>query len=429
MIYEPEKIKIIPPKDVQFNISDQLFFETLLMEIRGKTISYASHKQKTDREKETNLNEKVRNLEKNQTISDEQVLELERIKHELEQLRKKKIEGIAVRCRDTWINEGKKPTHYFCNLENRNFINKTVSFLEKNDGQVIDDQADILKEAEQFYISLYEKRNVQDVDISRIINNAPKLNEIDRDLLKNELTTNEIASALKNMDNNKSPGPDGFTVEFFKFFFPDIGDYYTRSIHEGLTSGNLSVTQYQGVITCIPKGDKPKQFLKNWRPISLLNVSYKILSACIATRIQKVLPKLIHHCQKGFIKGRYIGDNVRTLFDILSYTKTEDIPGLVVAIDFEKAFDSVAWSFIEKALVFFGFPNNIVNWFKTLYSNPRTCLTFNGQYSKWFSLGRGCRQGDPISPYLYLLCAEIMSIMFRQHKEIKGIKIKDRETL
>ena len=429
ILYEPEELKTISAKDVQFSISDQLFFETLLMEIRGKTISYASFKKKTDRENEKILNEKLKSFEQISSITEEQVLELEGIKRELEQLRKKKMEGIAVRCRTTWINEGEKPTHYFCNLENRNFVNKTVSFLEKPDGHVIHDQADILKEAEQFYISLYEKRNVQDINISRLINDAPKLDEIDKGLLKNELTITEIATALKKMDNNKSPGPDGFTVEFFKFFFSDIGDYYTRSIQEGLTNGNLSITQYQGVITCIPKGDKPKQLLKNWRPISLLNVSYKILSACIATRIQKVLPKIIHHCQKGFIKGRYIGDNIRTLFDILSYTKSEDIPGLIVTIDFEKAFDSVAWSFIEKALIFFGFPDTIVKWFKTLYSHPQTCLTFNGQYSRWFSLGRGCRQGDPISPYLYLICAEIMSLMFRQHGEIKGIKLKDSETL
>ena len=197
ILYEPEEIKNIPAKDVQFNISDQLFFETLLMEIRGKTISYASYKKKTDRENEKILNEKLKSFEQNPTNSEEQVLELERIKRELEQLRKKKIEGIAVRCRTTWINEGEKPTHYFCNLENRNFINKTVSFLEKPDGQVIHDQADILKEAEQFYISLYEKRLVQDVDIARLINDAPKLDEIDKGLLKNELTINEIASALK----------------------------------------------------------------------------------------------------------------------------------------------------------------------------------------------------------------------------------------
>lgn len=185
------------------------------MEIRGKTISYASHKKKTDRENEKILNEKLKRIEQTPTISEEQVLELERIKHELEQLRKKKIEGIAVRCRATWINEGEKPTRYFCNLENRNFFSKTVSFIEKPDGQVIDDQADILREAERFYVALYEKRQVQDVDISRIIKDAPKLDEIDRELLKNELTINEIATALKNMDNNKSPGPDGFTVEFF----------------------------------------------------------------------------------------------------------------------------------------------------------------------------------------------------------------------
>ena len=429
LIYSPDEISNISARDIQFSITDQLFFETLLFEIRGKTISYASYKKKAENEKETTLNDTLKRLENNNQISEEEVAELEGIKAELEQLRQKKIEGIAVRCRATWMNEGEKPTRYFCNLENRHYTNKSVSFLEKSNGDIIDDQTEILREVEHFYRSLYSKRVVQDVNISTLINNAPKLTEIDINLLLEPLTFPEIAAALKSMKNFKSPGPDGFTVEFFKFFFVDIGDYYARSIYEGLANGKLSVTQYQGIITCIPKGDKPKQFIKNWRPISLLNVTYKILSTCIAARIQRVLPSIIHHSQKGFIKGRYIGDNIRTLYDILAYTKAEDLPGLIIAIDFEKAFDSVSWAFIEKALVFFGFPENIVLWFKTLYRSPNTCITFNGQYSNWFPLGRGCRQGDSISPYLYLICAEIMSLMFRSKENLKGISIRDQETL
>ena len=429
LIYSPNELKDIPANEIQFNISDQLFFETLLMEIRGKTISYSSHKQKTEREKEKNLNEKLSTIEKNNPISEEDTTKIEEIRNELEQLRKKKIEGILVRSRANWINEGEKPTHYFCNLENRNFVNKTISFLEKPNGEIIENQAEILKEVETFYSSLYSKRPVNNVDISNILFEAPKLAIQDVDILKREITFHEIALALKDMKNNKSPGPDGFTVEFFKFFFCDIGNFYVRSINEGLNHGKLSITQYQGVITCIPKGDKPKQFLKNWRPISLLNVSYKILSSCIALRIQKVLPNIIHNSQKGFMKGRYIGENIRLLYDILAYTKAENLPGLIITIDFEKAFDSVSWCFIEKALVFFGFPDKIVHWFKTLYRNPTSCITFNGQYSQWFKLERGCRQGDPISPYLYLICAEIMSLMFRKNDNIKGIKLKEEETL
>ena len=98
-------------------------------------------------------------------------------------------------------------------------------------------------------------------------------------------------------------------------------------------------------------------------------------------------------------------------------------------VDFEKAFDSVSWVFIRKALHFFNFPKTIVDMFNTLYHNPSSCITFNGQYSNWFKLGRGCRQGDPISPYLYLICAEIMSLMFRKNNNIKGIKVRDNETL
>ena len=231
------------------------------------------------------------------------------------------------------------------------------------------------------------------------------------------------------MNNNKSPGPDGFTTEFYKFFFSDIGCFLVRSFNEGFYSESLSVTQYQGVITCIPKEGKPKQFIKNWRPISLLNVSYKILSSCIAARIKQVLPIIIHESQKGFMKGRYIGENIRLLYDTILITEKENIPGLLLMIDFEKAFDSVSWSFVEKALIFFNFPECIVQWFKILYNKASSCISFNGQYSKWFNLHRGCRQGDPISPYLYLICAEILSLMIRSNSNIKGLKLKDKDIL
>ena len=98
------------------------------------------------------------------------------------------------------------------------------------------------------------------------------------------------------MKNNKSPGSDGFTSEFLKF----IG-----SLNYGYSLGSLSVTQKQGIITCLPKGDKSRHFLKDWRPISLLNTVYKIGSGVIANRIKKVLPTLINNDQTGFIAGRY----------------------------------------------------------------------------------------------------------------------------
>ena len=98
--------------------------------------------------------------------------------------------------------------------------------------------------------------------------------------LEGDITEEEISITLKKMKNDKSPGSDGFSAEFFKFFFKDLKVYIKSAINEGYYTGKFSVTQRQGLITCLPKGDKPRQFLKNWRPITLLNVIFKIASGC-----------------------------------------------------------------------------------------------------------------------------------------------------
>ena len=144
------------------------------------------------------------------------------------------------------------------------------------------------------------------------------------------------------MKNDKSRFTGRFSFEFFKIFFVDIGTFLVRSINGGFVNEKLSVTPRQGVIICIPKDEKPKHYLKNWRFISLLNVAYKVASACIANGLKVILPKIIHEIQKGFMKRRYIGDNIRLLCDTLMYTEKEQTPGLLFMTDFEKAFDIVS---------------------------------------------------------------------------------------
>jgi len=114
-----------------------------------------------------------------------------------------------------------------------------------------------------------------------------------------------------------------------------------RSLNWGFRKGELSCTQREGIITCIPKGEKRRDLIKNWRPISILNVVYKIGSPAIANRIKTMLPELINEDQTGFMSGRYIGDNLRLIYDMIAYLKGKNLPGLLLNIDFEKAFDSV----------------------------------------------------------------------------------------
>ena len=125
-------------------------------------------------------------------------------------------------------------------------------------------------------------------------------------------------------------------------------------MNESFRDGELSATQKQGIITCIPKGDKNKDFIKNWRPISLLNVIYKIGSSCIANRIKTVLPLLINEDQSGFILNRYIGDNIRLIYDLINYLNSKNLPGMLLCLDFEKA-STLDWKFMTKALKAFGF--------------------------------------------------------------------------
>ena len=187
----------------------------------------------------------------------------------------------------------------------------------------------------------------------------------------------------------------------------------------------MSIIQRRGVITCIPKENKPRRFLKNWRPITLLNTVYKIASACIAERFKSALPKIIGEEQKGFLTGRDIGENIRMLCDILSYTEVHNLPGMVMLIDFEKAFDSISWSFKKKTLDFFKFGPDIKKWIDIFYKDITACVAINGSYTDWFQIQRGVRQGDPLFPYLYLISAEILSLLIKKNKDIKGIHLAD----
>ena len=187
------------------------------------------------------------------------------------------------------------------------------------------------------------------------------------------------------MKNDKSPGIDGYTVEFYKFFWVDICNFLIRSINQAHRDGQFSISQRRGMITCIPKEGKSKLYMKNWRPITLLNVDYKIASSANSNRIKKTLDTLISDTKKkGFIKGRYMGECTRLIADVLENTEKNNIPGLLLLIEFEKAFDSLEFDFIFDSLQFYGFGPSIIQWIKSLYRNSSCCITNNGHCSEFF---------------------------------------------
>ena len=254
-------------------------------------------------------------------------------------------------------------------------------------------------------------------------NHDIKLTEDQKDLCEGNLTFKECAESLKFMINGKSPGSDGYTVDFYKFFWKDIGPFVFRSLFYGYNSGKFSEFQYQSVITCIPKEGKDRQYIGNWRPISLLNTDIKIASAALANRLRPVLPFIISDTQKGFMKDRFMGENTRLLYDLMHYLEENNKTGLLLLVDFEKAFDSIEWLFLKKALNSFNFGPSLCKWFETLYSSASSCVINNGHLSHFFNLERGCRQGDPLSPYLFIIGVELLSLKLKRNPDIQGITI------
>ena len=163
------------------------------------------------------------------------------------------------------------------------------------------------------------------------------------------------------MQNNISPGSDGITVEFYKIFWNTIKQHYIRSINYSFEAGSLTELQKQSIITLIPKQNNDITILDNWRPISLLNVDYKMAAKVIANRVKDSITKIIDHSQTGFIKGRYIGENIRLLFEIIDAAEEENKPGLIFFSDFEKAFDSVDHSYMKNCLKNFNFGEDFIN--------------------------------------------------------------------
>ena len=201
------------------------------------------------------------------------------------------------RAKARWLAEGEKCTNYFCNLEKRNYNEKIIPKLIGDEGEEIFDQFEILDQQKLFYQRLYSSSNpVMEQEHENLFFNPnnPYINKLTEEQMQHaegRLEKTECLNALKNMKNGKSPGLDGYTAEFYKFFWNDLGEFLIKSFNYSLDSVCFSVSQRQGVITCIPKEGKSKFYLKNWRPITLLNVDTKIASAALANRIKPFLKK------------------------------------------------------------------------------------------------------------------------------------------
>ena len=431
--YSPEFVKSFELNEILFMVPIDIFWEVLLTHLRGIIISHAARKKRELANRESILVKEIENLDDLFTLDvSDQIIEesLKKKTAELETLREIRLKGSFIRSRIKESTLEEKPNKYFLNLENYNYVSKNIKELELDDGRKITDPKQILEEMRKFYQALYDFKdikNIEDSELSEFPAKFNKLNDNEKLALDDEITEDELKKQVFNSASNKSPGPDGYTNEFYKIFWIKIKTLLLTLMNFFYKEKSISQNHLMGIITCIPKGDKLRNKLKNWRPITLLNSIYKFYSGIWANRIKKHLPKLIGMNQTGFVQNRFIGENTRLTLDILNESEFENTTGLLILVDFEKAFDSISWDFIAKILKLFNFSESTIQVIQSLQKNSLSKIIQNGHASDIIKLFRGCRQGDPISPYIFVLAVELLGTAFREHKNIKGYRIKDRE--
>ena len=426
-----EMIKNTISETVQENCQAHpaLLWDTVKCKIRGASIAYSSKKQRNVNKVLDDLENKITelNAEYNRYKSEEILSHLEETKTLFFKEMENKTKGAIIRSKCRYAELGEKNTNYFLSMEKRNFNKKVINKLLLDNGKEICKETEILEALKIFYEKLYESDEqvalVEHTKIDPFFNNLPKLSEEHSVLCEDDLTENEVYSCLKTFETGKSPGSDGLPAEWYLTFWQDIKQLVLNSFLYSRSNGHLSITQKQGIMTLLPKKDKDPLKIKNWRPISLLNTDYKILSKCIANHIKKILHNIIHYDQTGFLQGRYIGENIIKILALLDYCAQNEVNGYLITVDFEKAFDYLEHSHIHRCLKYFGFGPKILNWISVLYNDAQSCVINNGWFSSFFKLHRGVRQGCPLSPYIFILSVECLAHSVRSNTTIQGIMV------
>ena len=374
------------------------------------------------------LEEQVEKYQTQFPLAEQDTNIYDRTVQDLETFKDEHIQGVIFRSQAKWYNEGEKNTKYFYNLEKSRSNAKGMDAILQENGEIERNPDKILNMQSKFYQKLYTAQETSKFDFT----NSQKLvipEEINEEM-KGEMTIDEIRKAIKSMNRNRAPGLDGLTVEFYIVFFAKIENCLLKAINQAFSqTGSLHYSAMRGLISLIPKKDKDTRIIENLRPITLLNIDYKIVEKVLAERIKPALNHIIDNDQKGFLSERRISSNIRRVMDLIEIAEKEDFPALIVSIDFQKCFDRIEFSAIFESLAYFQFHEDFIRWMKIIYNNPVACLVNQGKMSKFINLERGVRQGGPCSAYYFLVVAEILAIELRKDQTLKGIMINELKKL
>lgn len=357
-----------------------------------------------------------------ETLEREKTIELE-----LQSLSKKEKIMWLQRSRTSWLKEGDKNTSFFHRTATGRRKRNRITRIRNSTGVWIEDPTSIEKVFTDYFRNIFTSYSTNGVNgVLEAI--QPRVSVLINENLVELYTEEDVLAALNQMHPLKAPGPDGipalFFVKFWSIVKADLIPMVLDILNNGVSPRPINHTH----IVLIPKTNSPAT-PQDYRPISLCNVALKLVTKCIANRLKPILSSLICPSQSAFVPGRLITDNALLAFELfhaMKLNKSFRKSSFALKLDMSKAYDRIEWGFLESVLSRFGFCSPFINSIMSCVTTVSYSVLLNGSPSHNFNPTQGLRQGDPLSLYLFILCAEALSALILQaesHGSLHGARV------
>ncbi|KAL2243629.1 UNVERIFIED_CONTAM: hypothetical protein Sindi_0480900 [Sesamum indicum] len=320
------------------------------------------------------------------------------------------------RAKMQWMKGGDQCSRVFFRKIAQRRSARRILQINDDHGATHTEPQEVVNEFVMYYQNLLGGEQRKDVIDLRFLRPWVRhlLSEEDVNSLLLPFTPADVKQAVFDIAEDKAPGPDGYSSGFFKAAWPIVGQEVTSAVLDFFNTGRLLKQINTTLLALIPKVHTPMT-VGDFRPISCCNVLYKIIAKLLVQRLSVILDKIISPCQAAFVPGRNIGDNIMLAQELFTgYNQARLPPRCALKVDIRKAYDTVEWDFMIAVMELFGFPPYFVKWIEMCVTTTSFSVGLNGKPHGFFKGARGLRQGDPLSPYLFVLVMEVLHLSFLQ---------------